>query len=633
MKRVLMNFAFAGMLVISINGHAYQAAAERPALNEPEEGRVPLSPAAMAPSADGHTVFIACATADQVLRFDTATGRISRRVKLPAAPSGLALSEDGTRLYVTCAGPESRVCVINAASGKIVAVIPTGHTAMAPVLARDEKTLFVCNRFNDSVAVIDLRKQKEVARIGVEREPVAAAITPDGRFLFVANHIHSGRADVGVVAAAVTVIDVGTGRVLKQIPLPNGSTLSRGICVSPDGRFVALTHILARFHLPATQVEHGWMNDNALSLIDVEHLRLLNTVLLDNVDRGAANPWAVAWSADGKHLCVTHAGTHELSVIDAPALLAKLSALPTELGPNAQPDGGTAARTTADVPSDLAFLLGVRTRVKLMGNGPRSLALIGNRALVANYFSDSLSTVDLDKGSLVNGPVVLGPPVEPSLVRRGEMFFNDGTLCFQSWQSCASCHSSDGRVDGMDWDLPNDGLGNPKNVKSLLLAFDTGPAMALGVRTNAAAAVRAGIRHILFAELPDEYPAAIDDYLQSLRPIPSPHLVRGQLTPAAQRGKKLFFDSRVGCAACHVRPLYTDLRSHEIGTGKFDDARDRFYTPTLIEVWRTAPYLHDGSAATLREVMTTHNPRDRRGHTSGLNEDQVNDLVAFVESL
>ncbi|MHC4147198.1 MAG: cell surface protein, partial [Planctomycetota bacterium] len=79
--------------------------------------------------------------------------------------------------------------------------------------------------------------------------------------------------------------------------------------------------------------------------------------------------------------------------------------------------------------------------------------------------------------------------------RRGEMLFNDALLCFQSWQSCASCHPSDARVDALNWDLLNDGLGNPKNTKSLLLSHETPPAMITGIRENAEIAVRAGFRH------------------------------------------------------------------------------------------------------------------------------------------
>jgi cytochrome c peroxidase len=181
-------------------------------------------------------------------------------------------------------------------------------------------------------------------------------------------------------------------------------------------------------------------------------------------------------------------------------------------------------------------------------------------------------------------------------------------------------------VDGLNWDLLNDGIGDPINTKSLLLAHRTPPSMSHAVRENAEAAVRAGLEHILFAERPESEAAAIDAYLKSLAPLPSPRLVNGKLAASAKRGRKLFFDARTGCASCHPKGLFTTLKAYDVGAGPLD-------TPTLIEIWRTAPYLHDGSAATLREVLTTANPHDRHGKTSHLSSAEIDDLVAYLESL
>ncbi|HEY5914349.1 MAG TPA: c-type cytochrome, partial [Verrucomicrobiae bacterium] len=133
---------------------------------------------------------------------------------------------------------------------------------------------------------------------------------------------------------------------------------------------------------------------------------------------------------------------------------------------------------------------------------------------------------------------------------------------------------------------------------------------------------------------PEGVALAIDAYLKSLKPEPSPFLIKSKLSPAANRGRKIFSDRRVGCAGCHPPALFTDLQTYDVGTrGAFDQPKDEFDTPTLIEVWRTAPYLHDGSAATLREVLTTRNPRDEHGKTSHLTPQQIDDLTAFILSL
>jgi mono/diheme cytochrome c family protein len=593
-----------------------------------------LSPAALVISLDGQNLYVACATAKQVLVFNTAQRRITKRLALPSEPSGLALSPDGTQLFVTCAGPASQVCVMDTASGKVLQTLTTGHTALSPVLSPDGKTLFVCNRFNDAVSLFDLRRGQAESRIQVAREPVSDALTPDGRFLLVANHLPRGRSDVPYVAATVSVIDVAQRKVVKELRLPNGSINLRQICVSPDGKYACLAQTVGRFQVPVIQLARGWVNTSALTLIDLASLDVLNTVLLDDPDRGAANPWAAAWSGDNRWLCITHAGTQELSVIDFPALLKKLAALPATPPPASVKDNYVSSCSAADVPNDLSFLYGLRHRVQLNGRGPRALVIAGNRAFVAGYFTDSLDVVDLSAAEPVAETVALGAEHPTTTVRRGEMYFNDATICFQGWQSCASCHDDDARVDGLNWDLINDGIGNPKDTKSLVLSHKTPPVMSLGVRATAEIAVRNGIANSLATSLPEEVPAAMDEWLKSLKPAPSPHLVNGRLSEAARRGEKLFKSGDTGCANCHEPELYTDLHSYNVGTqNPFDKDDKEFDTPTLRELWRTSPYLHDGSAATIRDVLTTRNPRDEHGKTSQLTTQQIDDLAEYLLSL
>jgi cytochrome c peroxidase len=76
------------------------------------------------------------------------------------------------------------------------------------------------------------------------------------------------------------------------------------------------------------------------------------------------------------------------------------------------------------------------------------------------------------------------------------------------------------------------------------------------------------------------------------------------------------------------------MQRYDVGTlGPYDHEGDTFFTPTLVEVWRTAPYLHDGSAATLEEILTEKNRGDRHGRTSDLSPAEKADLVAYIRSL
>jgi mono/diheme cytochrome c family protein len=511
------------------------------------------------------------------------------------------------------------VYVVDTATGGIEHRIAAGHMPRSPVLSPDGRTLYLLNRFENVARFIDLDGGDTVAGVAVPREPIDMALTSDGETLLVLNHLPAGPATAESVAAEVSFIDTRSRSVIASVKLANGSTSCREIYLSPDGRFAFCTHILARFHNPTTQLVRGWINTNALSIVDVEQRLLYATVLLDDVDRGAANPWAVTCSADGRTLAITHAGTHEVSLVDLPPLLAKLAGLDDQ--------------ARAEVAQQLPFLVGLRKRVALKGNGPRAALFAGSELYVAEYFSDSLSVVEAadapDARSEVRS-IALGADAPLDLIRRGEMLFHDARLCFQSWQSCASCHP-DGRADALNWDLLNDGYGNPKNTKSVLLAHETPPAMILGVRGSAEAAVRAGLRHIQFAVRPETDLRAIDAYLKSVQPVPSPYLVDGEPGPAAQRGRAVF--RKAGCDACHNGPLLTDLGLYDLGMGRGPDMARPMDTPTLIEVWRTAPYLHDGRAADLRSMLIEHNAQDAHGHTSALSEAELADLLAYLQSL
>jgi mono/diheme cytochrome c family protein len=427
--------------------------------------------------------------------------------------------------------------------------------------------------------------------------------------------------------------------VIYTIELPNGSTALQGICMSPDGRFAYAAHILARYTVPTTQLERGWVNTNALSIIDVTNKELFETVLLDDVDYGAANPWAVACTNDNKYVCVTHAGTDELSVININDMLDKIGKYHSDeknkrsraTGQYSYGSYSTDTTSLSNIPNELSFLYGLRQRIKLRGKGPRALAIIGPKIYVAEYFTDSLTLVDIEKTTYNKTTALpLGSSPNVTNIRKGEMIFNDASICFQYWQSCASCHPGKARVDGLNWDLLNDGLGNPKNTKSLLLSHRTPPSMMTSVRENAEDAVRAGIKHILFAVRPEDEAVSIDEYLKSLKPIPSPYLVKGTLSESAKRGQKIFNAS--GCISCHNGKLFTDFNSYNVGTGDGRDKNRKFDTPTLIETWRTAPYLYDGRAATVEEVVTKYNPEDEHGKTSHLTDREIKDLTNFVLS-
>ena len=587
-----------------------------------------LSPEFLAPAPDGGA-YVTEATAARVAEVSR-DGRVVRQWPVAANPTGIAAG--GGFVYVTCgeANGELRKYAPDGACVKTAAV---GHCPCGPVLSKDGRTVYVLNRFLAQVTALDAGKMTVVKTVKALREPFAATLGAEGKLLFVANLLPYCASTNDVVAAAVSVVDTRTFAV-RHVMLPNGSTGVRGIASSPDGRSVYVTHTMGRYQLPTTQLERGWMNTAALSVFDGATGAYVNTVLLDDVDRGGANPWGVAVTADGRTLVVAHAGTCELSLIDRAALhdrLAKAAKGESASG---------IVKSAEDVPNDLAFLVSIRRRVLAGGNGPRGVLLSGRTAVTALYFEDAVSLFNLDDPAARAKVIPLGPKPDLSRdrARRGEMLYNDGSMCFQQWQSCASCHP-DGRVDGLNWDLLNDGMGNPKQTRSELYNHVTPPTMITGIRKDMHACNAAGLIHIQFVTRPEEDVYCFDAYVEKMKPVPSPYLVNGKLSARAQRGEKLFRQAK--CAECHTpekkapggEPLWTDLKLYDVGVGAATETGRKFDTPTLAECWRTAPYLYDGRALTMEEVLTICNPNDKHGETSKLTPEQIKDLAEYVLSL
>ncbi|MBL7114790.1 MAG: c-type cytochrome [Kiritimatiellae bacterium] len=611
MKRKQITICIAGILLtfISVN-HAAEY----------------LSPVALV--ADGTTLYVAEYSASKIAVVDAEKGKVSRTIDIPKNPTGLALSMNKKSLFITTDGPDSSVFIVDTAKGSVTTSIQLGHTTMSPVVAPDGKRLYVCNRFNNNVAVIDLEKKTVINTIPVTREPIAAVLSLDGNALFVANHLPAGAANVDRMTSVITVIDTTTLKVTHSIALPNGAIDLRSITLSPDGKHIYVPSIFARFLVPTTQIARGWINTHALNIIDAHTQKLLWTILLDDVAMGAANPWGVTTSPDGSIICVAHAATHEVSLIDTKALMAKLKPIP------ARSTSGLSTAEYESLPANpansLSFLTDIRRRIKLPGIGPRGITMTDDKLAVAQFFSDDLAIVSLDSENQPIRTISLGPKQEMNQVRKGHMYFEDAALCFQQWQSCGTCHP-DARSDAVNWDLLNDGIGNPKSTKSLLLSHKLPPVMISGVRAKAEVAVRSGIRYIQFAMPEEDKATAIDEYLKSLKPIPSPYLIKGKLSKAATRGKNVF--ENAGCSSCHSGPYKTDMEKYDVGTADGMEKGIEFDTPTLIETWRTSPYLYDGRAPTMLDVFTRFNKHDNHGDTSTLTEKQLQDLTQYVLSL
>ena len=164
--------------------------------------------------------------------------------------------------------------------------------------------------------------------------------------------------------------------------------------------------------------------------------------------------------------------------------------------------------------------------------------------MVASYYSGEVLSLDPNRCQVIKR-MGLGEQPAPDTARHGEFVFHDGRHSFQHWLSCATCHP-DGRADGLNWDLLNDGIGNPKNAHSLLWSDRTPPLMSLGIRENMEEATQKGFQFIQFREIEEGDLNAVRAYLRSMEPEASPLLVGGRLSEEARKGQRIFEECRGG---------------------------------------------------------------------------------------
>ena len=589
-------------------------------------------------------------TAAELVRFNRSLTLIGR-TPLSGDPCAVAVAADRSVAYVA-ERTSNAVAVVDLDTGTLVGRVALQQVAWPVSVAVDPKgrRLFVGAAFPPRVVIFDLadaQRPRPVASVPVLRWPAAMAVDPGGSVVAVANQLPARIKPASQPVAAVSLLHGSQDRWRRvDVPLPRGASGVRGIAFGPDGRYVYAVHTLGRIDSPITQLDRGWVNTNALSIIDAPSGRRVATVLLDDLYRGAADPAAVVCSRDGSTLWIGLSGTHEVVRIDLRGLHALLDGhVPgwlERLEDSMQPNIWVRLRDDPSLvrllENDLAALrlARLKRRIPAGGVGPRSLALSsdGRRLYVANYFSGSFSVLSTHEQQLQRA-VSLGPSSPAGAVRRGELIFHDARRSFQTWHSCATCHQHGGRVDGLRWDFISDGIGNAKDTLSLVGLAHTEPMNWRATIPRAYDCVRNGL---FSTNLKPADRSAVDDlfaYLSALQPEPSPYVaIDPRLAEAAQRGKELF-EGKAGCAGCHSGPYLTDGKLHNVGTGSghWQERDGRYETPSLRELYRTAPYLHDGRAWTLREVLTTFNPDGRHGHVERLSAEELDDLIAYLLSL
>ncbi len=574
---------------------------------------------------------------------------IGLAISLPLAAndrsSAIAVSPDGQTLAVVNNDSRS-LTLVEIPSGKKIREIFVGRDPQTAAFDSAGKRIYVTNRLDDTVSVIDFENLAVINTIAVPDEPIAVVVSENGRVF-----VSCMGADIVVVidpsSASITelietetdprglalstdalklyVIHFTTGRfsvintssfeVESVISTGADTNLSNSITLNPAGTLAYLPQTRSNVSNPALLFDTTVFP--VVSVIDLETQLPLQAsrIHLDISDIPVNMPFDTALVGD-ETLYVLNSGSNDLSVI---ALENSTALAHIELGDN-----------------------------------PRSMVLSADESTlyVSNNLSGTVSVIDTGT-HMISGEIVVTQIPLLSNVLNGKKLFhssNSPDLARDQWISCATCHF-EGETDKRTWFFP-DGL---RNTTSLLGVADTLPVhwsgdldelqdVEITVRDiQAGTGLAPGADNCTPACDQGESNAgrsqALDDlaaYMTILQLSPNPNLEQdGSISEAAMRGKALFEDEETLCSTCHIPPVYSDFQKHDVGTGEDPGERKgtSFDTPSLRGIYKTGAWLHHGMAETLLDVLTTQNPGDLHGKTSHMDEPELTDLVAFLNSL
>lgn len=592
MRRIVQS----ALLAVCLLCHCHKpGAADSPARLEPH--RSPIDLALLLDG--GRRAVVVNHTADCITLLDLHRGMILGETPAGKRPAALAVHPDGKLIAVSNHWSHD-VTLFTIMHDRLIkqSSISVGALPRGVLFSKSGEQLFVAVAGADEVAVIDVAGRKVVRRWPAPREPRQLAISPDGNWLVAA----SSR------SAEIRCWNLQTGQLHWERQIDAAFNL-RGLTFTPDGQAIICAHVVRR-DLPVTRghIEEGWIIDSRLTRLPLQadakppYLQ----IALDVRGEAMGDPHGLAFSADGKLLGVTGSGSHEL-------ILLHTDHLPWNTDPGDFIDG--------------RLLDGTQYQRVALGGRPLTAVFAGDRVVVANYLSDAVNMIDVKQNKLTKS-IALGRPKEPSLAREGEALFYDAKRSHNQWFSCHTCHT-EGHTSGMNFDtLNDDSFGTPKLTPTLRNVTKTGPWTWHGWQKDLGAAVAKSFTDTMYGPPPSKRDVqAVLAFLETLEPPPLPK----KADPAVARGADLFAE-KARCARCHRPPLFMSPDVYDVKLESGGSPHEGYNPPSLIGLSDRGPFMHDGRAKSLEEVLGTwHTPRHIGG--AALTPDEERDLLAFLRGM
>ncbi len=580
--------------------------------------------------------------------FDTAP--LARRFEVPVGrkPRAVAKAKDGT-VWIAVER-DARIAVLDAGDGHEVASIalPRGSRPFGLSFSPDGARAYASLQGTGELVEIDPEARAVTRKLAVGPTPRGLAVSADGSRVLVTRFLSADdRGEVFEVDAASFTPALTYALELDQTPdsESNGSGLLnylRSVAISPDGATAWVTAKKDNIGRGAWQSGQPLTFENSVRTV-VASLDLsagAEAIEARHDFNDRALPSAVEPSPLGDYVFVATEGTNTVEVIDA---------------------------------YDSHLVGGAED----VGKAPDGLAIdaAGKTLYVHSFVSRSLHAIDVSAllagtstqiAEAAKATTIAKEPLAPEVLLGKQVFYDarDRRMSRDGYISCAVCHL-DGEHDGRTWDFTDRGEGL-RNTTTLMGKRGTGQGRLHWTANfdevqdfehdirNAFAGKGFLPDDVFHAEGRDETLGgkkaglspeldALDAYLSSLTEVsPSPfRSPDGTMTDDGRAGEAIF--ARLACDECHSGKDMTDSGRgllHDVGTigaasgHRLGEPLTGLDTPTLVGLWDTAPYLHDGSAATLAAVL---DKAAESGHAHGdvakLSAKERDQLVAYLLQL
>ena len=562
-------------------------------------------------------------------------------------PRSLAQAPDGTVWVVN--QDDATISVLNGSDGSLIETIllPYASRPFGLAFSPDNLAAYVSLEATGTLLLLNPVTREIANELPVGPKPRGIAISSNSERIFVTRFV-SPDTHGEITEVSGTSFSVVRTIQLANDPGPDAENSGRGIpnyivsaTISPDGQ---------RLWIPSKKdnIDRGLFRDGTSLTFESTVRAIVSQVdLAGNVevlsDRKDLNDRDmaidVAFSPLGDYAFVASQGSNMIDVLDVYS------------------------------PTTIVNILNV-------GRAPQSILVTddGSRLFAHSFLSRSVSAYDVSD-VIANGSsnvtllgevtTVSNELLSTTVLEGKQIFYNadDRRMNQDGYISCASCHL-DGGSDGRVWDFADrgEGLRNTITLKGrsgisqgrvhwsanfdeiqdfendIRGPFSGDGFMAENDFTNGTVSDPLGDPK---AGLSPELDA-LAAYVNSLTEVPpSPHRnADGTLTADGAAGKVIF--QNLQCANCHLGSDFTDSALdtlHDVGSIK-PSSGDRIGqpltgidTPTLKGIWNTGPYLHDGSAATLEDVLVTQNQQELHGSTLSLSADDLNKLISYLKQI